>query len=103
MVELDDDGVVRLVEVDPDSGTERLGEPVESAWLDRWWPLREPGARAEIGEARDDAWADAVGRVRGIALAVDYGHTTDARPPFGSLALSPTDRRSTSCPMAAAT
>jgi SAM-dependent MidA family methyltransferase len=86
VVELDEDGVVRLVEVEPDSGTERLGEPVESAWLYRWWPLDEPGARAEVGEARDDAWADAVGRVHGIALAVDYGHTIDARPPFGSLA-----------------
>lgn len=86
VVELDDDGVVRLVEVEPDTGAERLGEPVESAWLDRWWQLKEPGARAEIGEARDDAWADAVDRVHGIALAIDYGHIADARPPFGSLA-----------------
>jgi SAM-dependent MidA family methyltransferase len=86
VVELDDDGVVRLVEVEPDTGAERLGEPIESAWLDRWWPLTEPGTRAEIGEPRDDAWADAVGRVHGIALAVDYGHTAVARPPFGSLA-----------------
>ena len=86
VVELDDDGVVRLVEVEPDTGAERLGEPVESAWLDQWWPLKEPGSRAEIGEPRDAAWADAVGRVHGIALAVDYGHIADARPPFGSLA-----------------
>jgi SAM-dependent MidA family methyltransferase len=86
VVELDADGVVRLVEVEPDTGDERLGEPVESAWLERWWPLKEPGMRAEIGEPRDDAWADAVGRVHGIALAVDYGHTADGRPPFGSLA-----------------
>ena len=86
VVELDDDGVVRLVEVEPETGAEQLGEPVESAWLDRWWPLTEPGTRAEIGEPRDDAWADAVGRVHGIALAVDYGHETGTRPPFGSLA-----------------
>ena len=85
VVELDDAGVVRLVEVEPDTGAERLGEPVESAWLDRWWPLTEAGTRAEIGEPRDDAWADAVGRVHGIALAVDYGHTAPDRPPFGSL------------------
>ena len=85
VVELDDDGVVRLVEVDPDSGAESLGEPVESAWLDLWWRLTEPGTRAEIGAPRDDAWADAVGRVHGVALAVDYGHTADERPPFGSL------------------
>ena len=86
VVELDDDGVVRLVEVEPGTGTEHLGEPVESGWLDRWWRLTEPGTRAEIGEPRDDAWADAVGRVHGVALAVDYGHTADLRPPFGSLA-----------------
>jgi len=86
VVELDDAGVLRLVEVEPDTGTEQLGEPVESAWLDRWWPLTEPGTRAEIGEPRDDAWADAVGRVHGLALAVDYGHMAGTRPPFGSLA-----------------
>jgi len=86
VVELDDDGVMRLVEVEPETGAEQLRDPVESAWLDRWWPLTEPGTRAEIGEPRDDAWADAVGRVNGIALAVDYGHTIGTRPPFGSLA-----------------
>ncbi|MGH3457832.1 SAM-dependent methyltransferase [Aeromicrobium sp.] len=86
VVEVDDGGVARHVEVDPDTGRETLGGPVESAWLDRWWPLGEPGSRAEIGEPRDDAWADAVGRVHGVALAVDYGHMADARPPFGSLA-----------------
>jgi SAM-dependent MidA family methyltransferase len=85
VVEVDDAGVVRLVEVDQDSGVEQLGGPVESDWLDRWWPLAEPGTRAEIGAPRDDAWADAVGRVHGIALAVDYGHISDARPPFGTL------------------
>lgn len=85
VVELDDVGLVRVVEVEPGTGAERLGEPVDSAWLDRWWPLTEPGTRAEIGEPRDDAWADAVGRVHGIALVVDYGHTAGTRPPFGSL------------------
>ncbi|MEU4801108.1 SAM-dependent methyltransferase [Actinosynnema sp. NPDC023587] len=47
--------------------------PHEDPWLDRWWPLA-PGRRAEVGAPRDRAWADAVGRVRGAALAVDYGH-----------------------------
>jgi SAM-dependent MidA family methyltransferase len=91
VVELDDHGMIRLVEVEPDTGAEQLGDPVDSAWLDQWWPpivsrTAEPGTRAEIGAPRDDAWADAVSRVHGIAMAVDYGHTADSRPPFGSLA-----------------
>ncbi|MBB5956681.1 SAM-dependent MidA family methyltransferase [Saccharothrix tamanrassetensis] len=47
--------------------------PHDDPWLARWWPL-EPGWRAEVGAPRDAAWADAVSRVRGAALAVDYGH-----------------------------
>ena len=86
VVEVDELGTVRLVEVEPSTGEESWGDPVESAWLERWWVLTEPGARAEIGEPRDEAWADAVGRVHGVALAVDYGHLATARPPFGSLA-----------------
>ena len=86
VVELDDAGAVRLVEVDRDTGEETLGDQVESDWLEKWWPLTEAGARAEIGAPRDDAWADAVGRVHGVALAVDYGHQADGRPPLGSLA-----------------
>jgi SAM-dependent MidA family methyltransferase len=65
-----------------------LGEPLsdgDRAWLDRWWPL-SPGARAEIGAPRDAAWAAAVSTVeRGLALAVDYGHTVADRPLLGSL------------------
>jgi SAM-dependent MidA family methyltransferase len=86
VVELDDAGEARLVLVDADTGNERLGEPVESEWLDAWWPLAEPGARAEVGERRDDAWAEAVESVTGLAIAIDYGHLADDRPPYGSLA-----------------
>jgi len=85
VVEVDDDAVVRLLDVDPATGEESLGEPCESWWLDTWWPLTTPGQRAEIGEARDAAWADAVARVDGVALAIDYAHTRDSRPPYGSL------------------
>ncbi|WP_369383541.1 SAM-dependent methyltransferase [Streptomyces sp. cg36] len=88
VAEADADGVPRRVLVRPD-GTERLGAPVTGAdarWLERWWPLREPGARAEVGRARDEAWARAVdGLAAGLAVAVDYGHTADARPPYGTL------------------
>ncbi|WP_327419361.1 SAM-dependent methyltransferase [Streptomyces sp. NBC_01233] len=42
--------------------------------------------RAEIGRARDEAWAAAVASLeRGLAVAVDYAHTRDARPPYGTL------------------
>lgn len=84
VVELADDGV-RLVEVDPVTGEESLGDPYASPWLDQWWPLDTPGDRAEVGDTRDRAWADAVARVDGIALAIDYTHTRETRPPFGSL------------------
>ncbi|WP_405617391.1 SAM-dependent methyltransferase [Streptomyces sp. NBC_00076] len=89
VAEVDSAGVPRLVRVRED-GRERLGEPVRgpaAEWLTRWWPLpAEPGLRAEIGLPRDEAWAAAVATVeRGLAVAVDYAHTADARPPFGTL------------------
>ncbi|MFF9625330.1 SAM-dependent methyltransferase [Streptomyces griseosporeus] len=89
VAETDADGVPRLVLVRRD-GTERLGDPVPEAdarWLRRWWPLAgEEGLRAELGLPRDEAWASAVGCVgRGLAVAVDYDHGADARPPFGTL------------------
>ncbi|WP_411071073.1 SAM-dependent methyltransferase [Streptomyces sp. cmx-4-25] len=88
VAEADATGTVRYVEVRPD-GAERLGAPVSGAdaeWLERWWPLREPGARAEIGRPRDEAWAAAVSCLAaGRAVAVDYAHVRGSRPPFGSL------------------
>jgi SAM-dependent MidA family methyltransferase len=55
-------------------------------WLAEWWPLAEPGHRAEIGLPRDLAWADVVRRLdRGTAIAIDYGHVRDDRPPYGTL------------------
>ncbi|MBT2480006.1 SAM-dependent methyltransferase [Streptomyces sp. ISL-94] len=75
----------RYVLVAPD-GTETLGGAVDGpdrAWLERWWP---GGGRAEIGRARDEAWAAAVASLeRGLAVAVDYAHTREARPPYGTL------------------
>ncbi|MFE9043870.1 SAM-dependent methyltransferase [Streptomyces sp. NPDC007818] len=88
VAEVDEDGTVRYVEVRRD-GTERLGGPVEGRdreWLARWWPLSGPGERAEIGGPRDAAWAAAAGSLAaGLAVAVDYGHVRDSRPPFGTL------------------
>ncbi|WP_406458577.1 SAM-dependent methyltransferase [Streptomyces sp. NBC_01622] len=89
VAEVDSAGLPRLVLVRED-GTERLGEPVagaEADWLTRWWPLApEEGLRAEIGLPRDTAWASAAATVdRGLAVAVDYAHALDTRPPFGTL------------------
>ncbi|MFD0146918.1 MULTISPECIES: SAM-dependent methyltransferase [unclassified Streptomyces] len=86
---VDEAGVVRYVEVRASDGAERLGRPVagpDAEWLERWWPLAEPGERAEIGRPRDEAWAAAVGSLAaGTAVAVDYGHVRESRPPFGTL------------------
>lgn len=75
----------RLVLVDR-AGTESAGGPPEAAdraWIERWWPT---GDRVEVGLTRDTAWAAAVGRlVRGVAVAVDYGHEAPARPAGGTL------------------
>jgi SAM-dependent MidA family methyltransferase len=88
LAEGDEDGAARYVEVRPDDGAERLGAGVEGAdlaWLRRWWPL-EPGARAEIGRPRDEAWAAAAGSLAaGLAVAVDYCHVLAGRPPYGTL------------------
>jgi SAM-dependent MidA family methyltransferase len=88
VAEADPDGVARYVLVDA-TGAEELGDVVTGAdaeWLRRWWPLRAPGSRAEIGTARDAAWASAVRTVRrGAAVAVDYGHDVATRPPYGTL------------------
>ncbi|MGH8825519.1 MAG: SAM-dependent methyltransferase [Jiangellaceae bacterium] len=92
VVQVDDDGLARLVEVDPATGNERLGPapgPPDGDWLSRWWPVddEEPGTRAEIGRPRDEAWASVVRRVRrGVLVAVDYSHSRDSRPPYGTLA-----------------
>ncbi|WP_369688716.1 SAM-dependent methyltransferase [Actinomadura kijaniata] len=79
----------RVVLVDPATGVERPGpapSPEDLEWLERWWPLREPGDRAEVGRPRCAAWASVVGRLdRGLAVAIDYSHTRAARPVYGTL------------------
>ncbi|MEV0783536.1 SAM-dependent methyltransferase [Streptomyces sp. NPDC050423] len=89
VAETDPDGVDRYVLVRSSDGAERLGGPVSGAdarWLSRWWPSAGPGGRAEIGRPRDEAWARAVSTLSaGLAVAVDYMHVREARPPFGTL------------------
>lgn len=94
VVERDPDGVNRLVVVDP-TGVESLGPALDDDeacaaygvnarhardWLAAWWPLTEPGQRAEVGLERDRAWQWLTEQVSaGAALATDYGHTRDER------------------------
>lgn len=79
----------RLVMVDVRTGEERVDDvpcPDDLAWLERWWPLPRVGARAEIGRPRDEAWASVITRLtRGQAIAADYAHPVDNRPPCGTL------------------
>ncbi|MCA0179103.1 MAG: SAM-dependent methyltransferase [Actinobacteria bacterium] len=94
--QVDDRGVLREVEVNS-FGEERLGEragasatfgPSEVAWARRWYAdlLERPGARVEVGLARDRALADLIGRVgSGVVVAVDYGHLVGWRPFDGTL------------------
>jgi SAM-dependent MidA family methyltransferase len=90
-------GAWREVEVDG-SGRERRGAAVgdaDRAWLARWWAT---GGRAEVGRARDVAWAALVRAATargGRALAVDYGHLAARRPADGSFAAYGRGRRRT--------
>ncbi len=94
VVERDIHGVDRLVLVD-EGGEESWGPAltderacaevgvdaaVTRTWIERWWPLREPGDRAEVGTGRDRAWAWMGSLLRaGTSLATDYGHDRTAR------------------------
>jgi SAM-dependent MidA family methyltransferase len=91
VVQVDVDGTVREVLVEPATGAESLGGPPgadDRAWLDAWWPLDDapPGARAEVGSRRDEAWAGwTEALAAGLAMAIDYAHDRDSRPATGSL------------------
>jgi SAM-dependent MidA family methyltransferase len=88
VAELTPDGP-QLVLVETGSGEERPGpppRPADLAWSRTWWPLREPGDRAEIGGTRCRAWAGVVRRItRGLAVTADYGHERANRPRQGTL------------------
>lgn len=94
VVERDGDCVDRLVLVDAD-GWETLGPDLADdmacadydvdadrtrRWLARWWPLHQPGDRAEVGVTRDRAWEWLTGLVKeGTVVATDYGHLREER------------------------
>ena len=83
------DGVLRVVQVDPATGVERLGDAIAGAdldWVDTHWGPVQPGDRVEIGRSRDVAWAELLSRIdSGVALAIDYGHRRGERPRSGTL------------------
>lgn len=85
VAELDENGVPRYVLADLSLGNVVDGNDL--AWLRTWWPLHEPGDRAEIGITRDQAWADVLHRLTdgAVAVAIDYGHLRDGRPPYGTV------------------
>lgn len=89
VAEVDGEGSLRYVLVDPATGAEALGDGLsmlDTVWVSEHWPADQPGERVEIGRSRDLAWRDLVRRVRsGTLVAVDYGHTRAARPRGGSL------------------
>jgi SAM-dependent MidA family methyltransferase len=89
VVERADDGSLRVVEVDPATGRERLGSTADLAsrqWIDRWWPLSTSGDRAEVGVDREAALAALrTANPRATLLVIDFGHERSTRPARGSL------------------
>ncbi|MEJ7743621.1 MAG: SAM-dependent methyltransferase [Nocardioidaceae bacterium] len=88
VVELDTHGELRLVEVEPATGNERLGGPAsadEVRWADEWWPTERAGQRVEVGLTRDDLWASLCAGDYGACIAVDYGHLREARPDWTTM------------------
>ncbi len=89
IAEVDPHGVLRHRTVDPRTGTEDWGAPLDGPaleWARHHWPATEPGTRVEVGRSRDDAWSGLLRRIdRGLAIAVDYGHRGGERPAAGTL------------------
>jgi SAM-dependent MidA family methyltransferase len=95
VLEVDADGVVRLVLVDAVSGHQELGPALDDrrgcrdvdvdadavrSWVSQWWRRVEPFARIEAGLSRDRAWQSAAGLVSdGLVVAVDYSHVLAER------------------------
>ncbi len=88
LAEVDSKGRLRVLLVEPTTGREQRGGPLEPAdqqWCERYWPAAQPGQRVEVGRSRDRAWADLLSRItRGGAVAVDYGHRQPNRPRDGT-------------------
>jgi SAM-dependent MidA family methyltransferase len=84
VVARDDTGRLRELEVEVETGAERLGRSAvvgDDTWCSLWWHL-DAGQRAEVGRDRDRAWAQALTRIDfGCAVAVDYAHSRGSRRP----------------------
>lgn len=90
VAEVDAHGALRVVHVDPHTGSEHLGDRLageELGWAEAHWPTTTPGERVEVGLDRDLAWDGLLRRVdSGLAVAIDYGHRAGERPRWGTLA-----------------
>jgi SAM-dependent MidA family methyltransferase len=91
VAEVGDDGSLREVLVDLPTGRDVLGDPLADGdleWCQRFWPATRVGDRVEVGRQRDESWAGLLDRLApgSVALAVDYGHTSEARPQEGTFA-----------------
>jgi SAM-dependent MidA family methyltransferase len=93
VAEVDEDGLVRRVLVDPVTGVETLGEGIDAAdayWLARWWPLGSPTElRADSATARyisSEARAD-----DGSTRDIPPRTRTDDEPAHDSSSPTPTD------------
>ena len=78
VAEVGADGVARIVEVDPESGSERLGAAPDKAqreWLERWWPLGD-----SAGVAAADTAAAKAANAAAAATATATADTATADP-----------------------
>ena len=97
VAEVDPDGVPHEVLVRPRTvpsssagrcspGLTATGWPAGGRCRDGTGSPPNRGCGRRSGVPRDEAWAAAVGTLeRGLAVAVDYGHLREDRPPFGTL------------------
>lgn len=89
IAEVDESGVLRTVLVDPATGEEELGDPLDGPdheWAGAYWPATDAGARIEVGRSRDLAWQNLTSRVSsGLCVAIDYAHVGTDRPGEGTL------------------
>lgn len=83
VLEVDDDGQLRTVHVDPNTGRTELGAACDESqvnWCGTWWRTDRPASVVECGLTRDAVWRRMTDWVSdGTAVAIDYGHLAHDR------------------------